>query len=183
MTSKRPYLAALYQKNSSCLRSVHLSSKYFFAHETDDVTLSPVVIFLKCLLHSLALRNVLQAKGPYRKCPLPPSNASDIPMTSSATWWIVVLVTVVFWWLTAATCPSFCCKQSRIVFGGGDSDYVLIVVVCRKSVFLSAWASDACCKYDIYILFVFLCRSSWICCWLSFWLFCRNSSKVAFGVL
>ena len=96
MTSIRPYIVALYQKNWSCSVPVPLSSKYFFAQETQELTLSLVVIFLKCCLSSLALRNMilLQANGPYRKFPILPSSARDIPITPSGSLLIVVLIVV-----------------------------------------------------------------------------------------
>ena len=121
MTSTRPYLAAFNQKNRSWFLPVPSSSKYFWTQETEEVTLSPVVILFEYWFSSLALRNILQAKGPCLKCPLPPSIWRDIPMTSSASWWIVVLVDVMLF-------PWFCCKSSRLLLRGGDSESSIVVL-------------------------------------------------------
>ena len=63
MTSTRPYLAPLYQNNSSSLGPVPASSKYFVAREMDDIILSPVVIFSSLALARNVTLNLEQTRA------------------------------------------------------------------------------------------------------------------------
>ena len=118
------------------------------------------MIFLKCLLSSLALSNVLQAEGPYRKCPLPPSSARDIPLTSSDSWWIVVVVVqvvavvvrVLFWMPGAVATSWLCCNPIHLFLRGGDSVFI-----------------NDCACFNLGAINMQI----WSCCFL-FCLFCRS---------
>jgi len=80
--STRPYLAALYQKNISCSESVPVSSKYFSAHDIDEVTLSPLVIVSSLALVGYAILNLEQTNAMNAKCPTPRKERESLRSSS-----------------------------------------------------------------------------------------------------
>jgi hypothetical protein len=114
---QRLYFSALFQKNRSCLVSVPSSSKYSLAREMDEVTLSPLVIFLSLTNVLYSFRRLLQARALYLKFPIP-RNKWQIPNISLGTSRIVLLLddassSSSSSCSTAATSFCWCCESTR----------------------------------------------------------------------